>query len=374
MVNGLQHEVSIWRRFIVPLLFVLGLFVVLFLRRPDNGTPVSDKVATQTEKKPPQMVLRGETMGTTYNIKLVPKTAEQAQNWHTLQAQIDKRLEAINDLMSTYRPQSNISMLNKNETTEPINLHKEFAQVVETALAIGSATEGAFDITLGPLIELWGFDKGKRRMTPPNEAEISARKEFTGLDKVSLKQDLFQKKDKRVQINLSGIAKGYGVDVIGSILLKAGVQNFMVEIGGEILVQGNNSKGLPWRLGVNRPTPEAGRYEIIETVALSEGGMATSGSYRNFFNKEGQRYHHIINPKTGSPVTHRLVSVTVIAPTCMQADALATAAMVLGEEAFKEVLKESYPNTSAFFVHQKGDSFDLSNTANFPKGSLRAAP
>ena len=119
----------------------------------------------------------------------------------------------------------------------------------------------------------------------------------------------------------------------------------------KILVKGVNKNGVPWRL-VNRPTPESGRYEIIETVALSSGGMATSGSYRNFFDQDGQRFHHIINPKTGAPVTHRLVSVTVIGPTCMEADALATAAMVLGEPAFSN-LEEAYPTSSAFFVHQK---------------------
>ena len=258
-------------------------------------------------------------------------------------------------------------MFKSSIDTKLLGLYNSKGVVVEASLTIGTATQGAFDITLGPLIELWGFDKGERRLKPPTEDDITSRKAFTGLDKVTLQEELFQKKDKRVQINLSGIAKGYGVDAIGGLLEKAGVQNFMVEIGGEILVQGQNGKGLPWRLGVNRPTPEAGRYEIIETVTLTQGAMATSGSYRNFFNEEGQRYHHIINPKTGAPVKHQLVSVTVIAPTCMQADALATAAMVLGEEAFKAVLKKNYPQTSAFFVHQKGNSFELSNTSNFPK-------
>ena len=366
MVNGPQNDVSIWRRFILPFLFVLALFVALFLRRPDAEAPVSNSGVEEVAKQPAEMVLRGETMGTTYNIKLVPETLEQAQTWHTLQAKIDQRLEAINNLMSTYRPQSDISKLNANTSTEPVLLQEEFAKVVAASLSIGEQTGGAFDVTLGPLIALWGFDKGERRTTAPSAEEIMVRKAFTGLDKISVNKNAFQKKDGRVQINLSGIAKGYGVDAIAALLRNAGVKSFMVEIGGEIFVQGSNSKASPWKLGVNRPTPEAGRYEIIETVALSKGGMATSGSYRNFFNEAGKRFHHIINPKTGQPVDHNLVSVTVVANTCMQADALATAAMVLGQSEFEKVLKAHYPNASAFFVHQNDQRFDTFKTANFP--------
>ena len=367
MVPGPQNEVSVWRRFVFPFIFVVVLFVLLFLRRPDTDTAVSSENVAQQEKQATEMVLRGETMGTTYIVKLIPQNAADAQTWHTLQADIDARLNDINELMSTYRPQSDISKLNRSTKNGPQQLKKEFASVVRAAIEIGSATGGAFDITLGPLIELWGFDKGKPRLVAPSKAEIEALKAFTGLDKISLTDNSFQKTDGRVQINLSGIAKGYGVDAVGQLLQEAGVANFMVEIGGEILVKGVNKNGVPWRLGVNRPTPESGRYEIIETVALSSGGMATSGSYRNFFDQDGQRFHHIINPKTGAPVTHRLVSVTVIGPTCMEADALATAAMVLGEPAFKKILEEAYPTSSAFFVHQKGETFELTHTPNFPK-------
>jgi FAD:protein FMN transferase len=377
VVSRSQHGVSLWRRFIFPLLFVLALFVVLFLRRPDDGAVQSKDPALVEEKvvaAPPQMVLHGETMGTTYNVKMVPIDATAAQHWHTLQAKIDARLEAINDLMSTYRPKSHISQLNDSSETKPVKLQAEFAKVVAASIDVGNRTLGAFDITLGPLIDLWGFDKGARRTTPPSQTEIKERQTYTGLSKISIKEDVFQKIDGRVKINLSGIAKGYGVDAIGDLLKEAGVANFMVEIGGEILVQGHNAKGDAWRLGVNRPTPEAGRYEIIETVQLHEGGMATSGSYRNFFNEEGRRYHHIINPKSGAPVAHQLVSVTVIAPTCMQADALATAAMVLGQTAFETVLKKSYPQASALFVHQRNGSFEVSKTSDFPNVKKDAVP
>ena len=148
MVNGPQNDVSIWRRFVIPFLFVLALFVALFLRRPDAEAPVSNSGVEEVAKQPAEMVLRGETMGTTYNIKMVPETLEQAQTWHTLQAKIDQRLEAINNLMSTYRPQSDISKLNANTGTEKIELPQEFARVVAASLKIGEETGVMLAISL----------------------------------------------------------------------------------------------------------------------------------------------------------------------------------------------------------------------------------
>jgi FAD:protein FMN transferase len=370
VVHSPQNEVSIWRRFVLPLLFVLALFVVLFLRRPDADPQSQNAPEASEQETLPTVVLRGQTMGTTYQIKLVLSEPNQSKQWEGFQAQIDTKLEHINDLMSTYRPQSDISKLNRKADTEPVQLQEDFAQVVAAALRIGTATQGAFDLTLGPIIELWGFDKGQGRTTPPTKQEIVALKAFTGLDKISLVENKLQKKDARVQINLSGIAKGYAVDAIGKLLHDARIKHFMVEIGGEILVQGQNAKGQPWRLGVNRPTPEAGRYEIIDTVELTSGGMATSGSYRNFFDKSGKRFHHIINPVTGAPVEHNLVSVTVLAPSCMEADGLATAAMVMGQAAFETTIQEKYPNVAALFVHQKEQRFEMYKTSNFPSGPL----
>ena len=369
-----MNEASPWRRFLFPLLFVTALFVALFLRRPEAelaSQPTEDAPKTAVSETTTPMVFRGQTMGTTYTLKLIPQSEAQAQSWQVLQAKVDERLEAINDLMSTYRPKSNISKLNQNKSVEAVPLDPEFGRVVQAALEIGNATSGAFDITLAPLIELWGFDKGARRLTPPSAAAIKALQPYTGLNAVSFSEGRFQKKDPRVQINLSGIAKGYGVDAVGEVLRSSGVTNFMVEIGGEILVQGKNASGKPWRLGVNRPTPQAGRFEIIATAEMSEGGLATSGSYRNFFDESGKRFHHIIDPTSGSPVQHNLVSVTVIAPSCMVADALATAAMVMGRDAFEKMRKEKFPEVSAYFVHQEGATFKTEKTDNFPLGTQK---
>jgi len=365
-----QLEASAWRRFAFPFLFVLALFVALFIRRPEQAPPKSGipepVVPTQFE----QLVFRGETMGTTYLVKLVVENEQDKTKWGDLKKQFDQKLEDINDLMSTYRSKSAISRFNENHDTKSVPVEAEFFHVVSSALDIGKKTQGAFDITLGPLIDAWGFDKTGRHINKPSAESIALLKPYVGLDKVTAENGSLKKKDSRVRINLSGIAKGYAVDSIASLVEQAGAERFMVEIGGEIAVRGRNAKGRPWKLGINRPTPEASRLELIETAELSKGAMATSGSYRNFFSREGRRYHHIIDPRTGAPVLHTLVSVTVIAPNCMQADALATAAMVLGQEVFEKSLI-NFPEVSALFVHQKGEQFDVTRTSNFPGSSGR---
>ena len=368
MVDGPKSEVSIWRRFVFPFIFVLALFVVLFLRRPDaEPQNAIHEPETSAQALLPTVVLHGQTMGTTYQIKLVVAEPNQEKQVEGLQAEIDAKLEDINDLMSTYRPNSAISKLNQNQSTTPIQVQPEFGQVLAASITLGQQTQGAFDVTLAPLIELWGFDKGQPRTSPPTQQDITAAKEFTGLDKIIFKEGLFQKKDPRVQVNVSGIAKGYGVDAVAALVIERGITNFMVEIGGELLVRGHNASKQPWRLGVNRPTPEAGQFEVIETVALTKGAMATSGSYRNFFDESGKRFHHIINPQTGYPVEHNLVSVTIIAPTCMIADGLATAAMVLGQTEFEKIRQEAYPEASAFYIHQRAGAFEQHKSANFPQ-------
>ena len=368
MPSDPQLEASAWRRFVFPFLFVLALFVALFTRRPETA-PDKPIATQQTDKSVlEQLVFRGETMGTTYTVKLIVENEEEKTKWKGIQAKFDKKLERINDLMSTYRPMSAISQFNRHAQTDLFPVADEFLNVTATALDIGAKTEGAFDITLGPLIDAWGFDKTGRHIDRPSAEAIAALKPYLGLDKVIAQDKGLTKVDSRVQINLSGIAKGYAVDAIATVIHKAGGKRFMVEIGGEIAVRGKNAKGKPWKLGINRPTPEASRLELIETVQLEDAAMATSGSYRNFFNREGRRYHHIIDPRTGEPVLHSLVSVTVIAPTCMQADALATAAMVLGQEGFEKSLVH-FPKAAALFVNQKGEKFEVTRTSNFPKTS-----
>ncbi|MEE2901224.1 MAG: FAD:protein FMN transferase [Myxococcota bacterium] len=353
-----------------PFLFVLALFVALFIRRPEKISPRSSNPGLVAQKPAEQLVFRGETMGTTYLVKLVVENEQDKTEWSGLQTQFDQKLEAINDLMSTYRPKSAISRFNESGDTKSFPVEAEFFHVVSSALDIGKKTQGAFDITLGPLIDAWGFDKTGRHINKPSAESIASLKPYVGLDKVTAENGGIQKADPRVRINLSGIAKGYAVDSIAALVEEAGAERFMVEIGGEIAVKGMNAKGRPWKLGINRPTPEATRLELIGTAELEKGAMATSGSYRNFFSREGRRYHHIIDPRTGAPVLHTLVSVTVIAPNCMQADALATAAMVLGQEAFEKSLVH-FPKVSALFVHQKGDQFDVTRTSNFPGSSDR---
>ncbi len=276
----------------------------------------------------------GPTMGTRYAVSLAAGKA--AANWppdvQAVQQRVEQRLAEINRRMSTYDPESELSRFNRLRSSDWFSVSAETAEVVSAALKIAERTSGAFDPTVGPIVNLWGFGPDKRRMEIPGDGPIAEALQRVGYEKVSVRMEppAIRKSLPEVYLDLSGIAKGYASDEISALLDELGFPNTMVEIGGEIRTRGTKIDGSPWRIGVEQPD-DLDR-QVHAAVTLVNAGMATSGDYRNFFEHEGVRYSHTIDPATGRPVGHSLAAVSIVAPTCMEADALATAVLVMGDQ------------------------------------------
>ncbi|MBF1994384.1 FAD:protein FMN transferase [Serratia symbiotica] len=279
--------------------------------------------------KPEQVNLNGKTMGTSYSIRYLPgKDTPAVQE---MQVEIDKRLERVNDQMSTYRPDSELSRFNASRVVnKPFPVSSATAKVVREALRINRVTDGALDVTVGSLVNLWGFGPEVRATRVPSAAELEQRRAWTGADKLSVHGNTLMKSIPEVYVDLSSIAKGYGVDVVAEYLQSQHVENYMVDIGGEVRTRGRNGDQQPWRIAIERPT--AGVQQVQLVIQPGEMSIATSGDYRNYFEQDGGRYSHTIDPSTGWPINHQLVSVTVLSPICMTADGLSTGLNVLGPE------------------------------------------
>ena len=275
--------------------------------------------------------LTGETMGTTWHVSIAQKLDAPAQA--ALQQRIDSALEAVNDSMSTYRDNSELMRINHSRDTSPQTVSDGLRRVLAKALEISKESEGVYDITVGPLVNLWGFGPEKRQ-DKPSDAEIAAALQHVGYHKLQLSAEGLSKSDPEIFIDLSSIAKGYGVDVVAETIYAAGYPNYLVEIGGEIRSKGNKY-GTPWRVGIERP--EAGLVSgaaVANIIAMNDRlpAMATSGNYRNYAEKGGEMAYHIIDPKDGKSHSSRLLSATVLAGDCMTADAYATTLMLLGDK------------------------------------------
>ena len=340
------------RRFVLPGLFIIALAVALFMRRPDADVNV------------PFWKLQGEIFGTTYVVKIVP--GDSKVNQDSLKDEIDAELAAVDLVMSTYKDDSELSKFNSSKSVEPVKISKELATVLEEALAVTSLTQGAFDITVGPVVNLWGFGPDKTLKEPSAEALDEARGRV-GSDRFTLdmKKLTLQKHDARVYIDLSAIAKGYAVDRVGELLKKHKLSSYMVEIGGEIRARGKNPKGIPWQLGVERPH-NAPTQEVALIVPLDGLSMATSGNYRNFYLRaDGSKVSHAIDARTGEPVAHPFSSVTVLHEDCVTADALATGLFVLGAADGLKIAEAN--NLAVLFVEPDGDTFKTQASSTFPK-------
>lgn len=273
-------------------------------------------------------------MGTQYTVRIA--RGGHFRDWppdvEAVQKRIDQRLAEINSQMSTYDVNSELSRFNRLNNTDWYSVSPATAEVVAAALEIAETTGGKFDPTVGPLVNLWGFGPNAERGNPPTEDKIAAALASTGYRLVKVRQDppAIRKEQAEIYVDLSGIAKGYASDQVSELLAEIGYRNSMVEIGGEVRTRGNKTDGSSWRIGIEKPD-EMGR-PIQLAVALDSSGMATSGDYRNFFEHDGNRYSHTIDPTSGRPVKHRLAAVSIIATSCMEADALATAIMVMGDE------------------------------------------
>jgi len=269
-------------------------------------------------------------MGTSYSVKLSPAPDERARA--ALQRQVEQRLQVINQQMSTYLPDSDLMRFNRTGTTDWQAQPAALVALVEQANRVSELSDGQYDITVGPLVNLWGFGSSGGRDSPPTQQEIDTLLSQVGYQHLQTRLDppALRKTVADLQIDLSSIAKGWAVDQIAELLLAQGFENFLVEIGGEVLARGEKSSGKPWRIAIEQPSFES--RAIQRVIELRNMAMATSGDYRNFFVLNGVRYSHVIDPRTGYPVANGVVSASIIAPNCTIADGLATAVMVMGAE------------------------------------------
>ncbi len=282
---------------------------------------------------------KGAIFGTTYSIIY--------QSNENLNKEIMAALNEVDQSMSTFNKGSVISKINRNEQVQP---DKMFVDVFQLANKISIETNGAFDVTVAPLVNAWGF--GFKNGVHPTPQTIDSLKQFIGYQKVSYVNERIKKQDPRLMLDFSAIAKGYGCDVVANLLKRKGIENFMVEIGGEIVTRGISEKRLPWKVGVTKPTDDSFNVnqELQTILNVTDKSMATSGNYRKFYYKNGKKYAHTIDPNTGYPVQHNILSSTVLANTCAEADAYATAFMVLGLDKAKKVL-EQHPELMAYFIY-----------------------
>ena len=284
--------------------------------------------------------------GTTYHI-----TYQCDSN---MAASIKAELLKVDQSLSPFNENSIITAVNQNKA---VQLDSMFLDVYNLALHISEETDGAFDITVAPLVNAWGF--GFKNSALPSSYQVDSLRQIVGYQKVSLENGHIKKKDPRIMLDCSAIAKGYGCDVIAKYLRSRGVKNFMVEIGGEIVTSGLNPDRLPWKVGVTKPSDDSlsTSHELQTVLNVTDMAMATSGNYRNFYYKGGKKYAHTIDPKTGFPVQHNILSATVIAKSCAEADAYATSFMVMGLEKAQKVM-ERRPELMAYIIYsdQNGEN------------------
>lgn len=299
------------------------------------------------QREDPYQKYQGFVFGTVYNITY--------QSEDDYSSEIKAKLMEVDSALSTFNEASIISKVNRNEDVE---LNAMFIEVFDKAMEVSKATNGAFDITVAPLVNAWGF--GFKSGEFPSNSQVNSLRRLVGYEKVRREGNRVMKSDPRVTIDCSAIAKGYGSDAVAKLLEDKGVDNYMIEIGGEIVVKGVNSKRMPWKIGVTKPTDDSlsTSTKIEAVMNITDKAIATSGNYRNFYYKDGKKYAHTIDPKTGRPVQHNILSATVIADDCTTADAYATAFMVMGLEKAKKVLDE-HRELQAYFICSGDDGKSL---------------
>ena len=300
-----------------------------------------------------QVTFSGKTMGTTYHITVVTGFFK---NTRALKDKIDMRLDEINKSMSTYRKDSEISRFNaSNQTGEKFYISDDFFNVMTVAKHIHTLTGGAWDGTIEPLVTLWGFGTSENKKKIPTQPEIDALLANIGFNTIEMSANRYLVKRKAaVSLDFASIAKGYGVDQVAALIRTNQIKNFLVEIGGEVFAAGFRKDGKKWKIGINRPEKNAPVDQVYKVVYLQNKGFATSGDYRNYFECEGKHFSHILDPRNGYPITNGVASVSIVADTCIFADGLATAIMVLGHKKGLELVN-ALDNTECLIVVQAND-------------------
>lgn len=308
----------------IPFLVILIVGTILIIRQQHSM---------------PYQQCSGVIFGTTFHVTY--------QYDEDLEAEVVDKLKEVDAALSMFNEQSIISKINNNQAVEP---DKMFLDVFQLAQQVSKDTHGAFDITVAPLVNLWGF--GFKHAQEPTKHAIDSLRQFVGYQKVSYDGKTIQKQDPRIMLDCSAIAKGYGTDVVARLMDEKGVKNYLVEIGGEVVTRGISEKRVPWKIGVTKPTDDSLHIgnELQTVLNVTDKAMATSGNYRNFYYKGGRKYAHTINPKTGRPVQHNILSATVLCNQCAKADAYATAFMVMGLDKAREVLERN-PDLMVYFIY-----------------------
>ena len=312
------------------------------------------------KKQPPFRTNEGMVFGTIYKITY--------QHDDDLQEDIKQALMEVDNSLSPYNPNSIITRINHNEDT---TLNAHFTHVYGLAQQISAETEGAFDITVAPLVNAWGFGFKHSIDIAPNV--IDSLRQFVGYQKTRMEGGKIVKDDERLMLDCSALAKGYGVDVVASTLAQKGVKHYMVDIGGEVVLKGKSPRMKDWRIGINKPIEDSlsVNQELQTILEISDIGMATSGNYRKFYYKDGKRYAHTIDPRLGTPVQHNILSATVLAKDCTTADAYATAFMVMGLEKALDFCQK-HPELNAYFICDgEGDSYEIHYTPGMEKYIVR---
>jgi thiamine biosynthesis lipoprotein len=310
-----------------------------------------------------RLFLRGKTMGTTYAVTIAgaAPTLDRAQ----IEAEVAAILETIDARMSSWNPGSEVSRFNASRSTQWLDVSDDTQGVVAEALQVSRLSNGAFDVTAAPLIALWGFGSARPRRSPPSALEVSDAAARVGYSYLGHRAHppALRKTRPDLEIDVSAIAKGFAVDRIADHLDGAGIENYLVEIGGELRGRGRREDGQPWSVAVQRPVEHRLAAQLI--VRLEDRAMATSGDYRNYFETDGVRYAHVLDPRTGRPIAHGLASVTVIDPSATRADAVATALLALGPQDGLRLAEAE--ELAALFVVRDGDGFTERRTDAFER-------
>ncbi len=347
-------------RYLQPATQIRWLLLIVFCLA---GCDVSELQKSETQKVELQnaealLHLSGPTMGTWYNVKVI---SEGAIDQGALSGKIEAVLSEINSLMSTYDLESELSRFNQLPINTPMELSSDTITVLKMALDLSVKTAGAFDVTVGPVVNLWGFGPSGRLKEKPSDMAINAALAQVGYQALVWHGDKQLSKSKPVYVDLSAIAKGFAVDKVAGLLREQGLSRFLVDIGGELVAGDDKAPGQHWKVAIEQA--DIHQRAIQKVLSLRRIGVATSGDYRNFYEFEGTRYSHTIDPRTGKPVTHELASVSVLHPSVAYADGVATALMVLGTE--QGYALASKLGISAYFIYKTPSGFEVKSTDGF---------
>ena len=310
-------------------------------------------------EKPEQLVFSGMTMGTSYQVKIITNDDVPTEN---LGEQIENRLSSLNQTFSTYIETSELMQFNQAKTGQPQAISEDMQVVMSIAREVYGLTDGAFDPTVAPLVNLWGFGPNESNNVIPQSEQIQQALSVIGLNHLVLNKAAKKaQREQDIKLDFSAIAKGYAVDAVADLLESSGIQHYLVEVGGELRAGGYKPNGDLWRIAIERASLVQG--DVQQVIALQDVAVATSGDYRNYFEKNGKRYSHTIDPRIGYPVDHELASVTVIEETAVKADALATAMMVMGPED-SLMLAEKY-NIPVYILVKEADGFKVQYSKAF---------